>query len=74
MTHSSSHLTHSSKSINNMFGERDKFELEIRAILDMYSLEEALEEMDLSPEEVLSILLNGGHCLLPPYLEIENYE
>lgn len=54
-----------------MFGERNRFELEIIAILGMYTLEEAIEEMDLSPEEVLSILLNGGHCSLPPYLEVE---
>lgn len=51
-----------------MFGERDKFEAEIRELLALYSLEDALEEMELSPEETLSILLNGGYVCLPPFL------
>ncbi len=57
-----------------MFGERDKFEREIRELLELYSLEKALEEMELSPEEVLSILLNGGHCTLPPFLHTVEME
>lgn len=54
-----------------VFGERDKFEAEIRELLDLYNLEDALEEMDLSPEECLSILLNGGYACLPPFLKRE---
>lgn len=54
-----------------MFGDRDKFEREIGELLELYTLEDALEAMDITVEEVLSILLNNGHCELPPFLLIE---
>ena len=41
-------------------------------LLELYSVEEALEVLDVTPEECIEILLRGGHCKLPDYLEIDN--
>lgn len=75
MTHNLSLLTTLSRSTSKpMFGERDRFEREIRELLAVFSIEDALEEMDISPEEVLSILLNGGHCVVPDFIQMEPTE
>jgi hypothetical protein len=52
-----------------MFGEREPFELEIRQLLELYTLDDLLDELEITPEEMLTILLVGGHVVLPPWLE-----
>lgn len=37
-------------------------------ILNHMSLEEALEELDITPEEVLEILYRGGHVAIPDWV------
>jgi len=36
-------------------------------------LEELFEVLDITPERVLEILLEGGHVVLPEFLEREGY-
>lgn len=45
------------------------FEEEIKELLDLYELDDLFDELDITKEEVLTILLEGGHVALPPYLE-----
>ena len=40
----------------------------------MYSIEEALEVLDVTPEECIEILLKHGKCALPPFIEDEFQE
>ena len=54
-----------------MFGERDPFEEQIKILLQEYSVEELLEILDITEYAVISLLLNEGHCCLPPWLVIE---
>lgn len=41
----------------------------IEQILEIFSIEEALEHLDITPEEVLEILYQGGHVTIPDWLE-----
>lgn len=52
-----------------MFGDVDKYEKQIRYLLDNFSLDEITEMLDITPEACISILLNEGHAVLPPFLE-----
>ena len=54
-----------------MFGDIDKFEKQIEQLLNEFSMEDILEMFEVTPEMCLSILLNGGHATLPPYLDNE---
>lgn len=51
-----------------MFDDIFPFEQDIKHLLDIYSLEELLEILDITPERVLSVLLEEGHVELPPFL------
>ncbi len=46
-------------------------ETKIARLLELFTLDEALLLMDITPEEVLEILLTGGHVELPPFLNDE---
>lgn len=48
-----------------MFGDVSPFAREIERLLEMFSLEEIFEMLDLTPDEVLSILFNEGHAKVP---------
>lgn len=52
-----------------MFGEREPFEQEIKQLLELYTLDDLLDELEITPEEMLTILLVGGHVVLPPWME-----
>jgi hypothetical protein len=45
----------------------------IEELLDLYSLEELFEVLEIEPRVVLEILLEGGHITLPDYV-LEDYE
>jgi hypothetical protein len=47
----------------------------VRELLETLSLEEVFEHLDITPEDVIEILLQGGYVVLPPWLddEEENY-
>lgn len=45
---------------------------EIDELLELYELEEVFEVLDITPREVIEILLAGGHAILPPFLERED--
>jgi uncharacterized membrane protein len=49
-------------------------EEQILEFLELYSLEEAFEVLDITPEAVLEILISGGHVVLPEFLQREDYE
>lgn len=57
-----------------MFGERDPFEEQIKLLLQEYCLEDLLEVLDITEYAVISLLLNEGYCVLPPWLEIVEEE
>ena len=38
-------------------------------MLELFDLEDVFEQLDITPEQVLEILYEGGHIDLPPYLE-----
>lgn len=40
--------------------------------LELYPLEEILERADITPEEVLIILVTGGHIEIPDYVRTES--
>lgn len=44
---------------------------EIETLLELYTLEELFEVLDITPYEVISILLNSGHIELPEYVSRE---
>lgn len=46
----------------------------ITRLLELFSLEEAIMLMDITPEEVVEILVTGGHVELPPFLDDEIIE
>lgn len=52
-----------------MFGEREPFEDEVKLWLAERSIEEALEEAEITEEQVLILLLQLGIIVLPPWLE-----
>ena len=41
----------------------------ISLLVEQWTLEEIFDMMDISPEQVISILIEGGHVELPPFLE-----
>jgi GTP cyclohydrolase I len=49
-------------------------EEQIKELLDLYGIEEALEVLDITPERVLEILLESGHVVLPEFLERTGYD
>lgn len=54
-----------------MFGEIEPFEAEARLWLNERSIEEALEEAEVTPEAVLMLLLQLGVIILPPWISNE---
>ena len=44
-------------------------ESKVRMLLELYSVEEALEVLDITAEECIEILVRGGHCVLPDFLD-----
>jgi riboflavin biosynthesis pyrimidine reductase len=46
-----------------------EFEEAISSLIDLYPLEELFEVLDITPERVLEILLEGGHVVLPEFLD-----
>ncbi len=48
----------------------------IEEMLKVMEIEECLEHLDITPEEVLRILFRGGYVELPPWLDnyVELYE
>lgn len=51
------------------------FDNPIEQLLDLYSLEDLFEVLDIEPAAVLEILLQGGHIELPDFLKVDlNYE
>ncbi len=42
---------------------------DISTLLEDMTLEDILEHCNITPEEVLNILINGGYIELPPFLE-----
>ncbi len=54
------------------------YENVIEEYLELFSLEEILEQSDLTDLDTLTILYRAGHIVLPPYLEelvsVEEYE
>lgn len=42
---------------------------QIEELLELFPLEELFEHLDITPYQVLKILLDGGHVNIPPYLE-----
>ncbi len=59
-----------------MFNEKEPFEEEVRLLIDLFGndLERLFEELDITLEQVLTILLEGGHACLPPYILPKNNE
>ena len=47
-------------------------ESKVCMLLELYSVEEALEVLDITAEECIEILVRGGHCALPDFLDIED--
>lgn len=41
---------------------------EIEELLELYSLEEAFEVLDLDPADTIAFLIASGMCVLPPFL------
>jgi hypothetical protein len=41
----------------------------VEELLDLYELEELFEVLDVTPYEVVTILLRHGYATLPPFLE-----
>lgn len=51
-----------------MFGEKEPFEDEVRLWLAERSIEEALEEAEITPEAALMLLLQLGYIKIPPWV------
>lgn len=50
-------------------------DLRILEMLQVYdTLEEVFEVLDITPEEVLTILFEGGHVACPDFLELPEME
>lgn len=45
------------------------FEDRVRDLLELYSIEEALELLEVTEQECLEILLKHGYAVLPPFME-----
>ena len=43
-------------------------------MLEQFSLEEIFEHMDITPERVIEILLEGGHAILPEFIVDREFE
>lgn len=41
----------------------------IKTMLEEFSLEDLLEMMDITEQQVLEVLLEGGHVKVPPFFE-----
>lgn len=41
----------------------------IKTMLEEFSIEDLLEMMDITPEQVLEILLEGSHVEVPPFFQ-----
>ena len=41
----------------------------IRELLELYTIEEALEVLEVTPYEVIEMLLRHGYAELPPFLQ-----
>lgn len=52
-----------------MFGEKEPFEDEVRLWLAERSIDEALDEAEITQEACLMLLLSLGVITLPPWLE-----
>ena len=52
-----------------MFGEKEPFEDEVKLWLAERFIDEALDEADITQEQVLILLLQLGYIRLPPWLE-----
>lgn len=53
-----------------MFKDTCLYESEIKVLLEVYEdLEDLFDALDITINEVLSILLQGGHVELPPFLQ-----
>lgn len=52
-----------------------RYEAEIDLLLDVYDgrLEDMFDELDITLPEVLTILLERGYIVLPPYIEKDKY-
>lgn len=46
---------------------------QIRELLETYDLDDLFDVLDITPERVLEILVEGGHVVLPPWIE-RSYE
>ena len=44
----------------------------IRMLLDTYSLDDVFDILDIEVEEVIAILVRGGHVKFPDYIEVLN--
>lgn len=55
-----------------MFGEVEPYEVEVKLWLAERSIEEALEEAEITPEACLMLLLQLGVVVLPPWLDDTN--
>lgn len=40
----------------------------VRDLLELFELDELFDHLDITPEEVLTILIEGGHVKVPEYL------
>lgn len=41
---------------------------DISMLLDLYPLDDLFDVLDIEPQRVLEILLEGGHVVLPPFM------
>jgi hypothetical protein len=57
-----------------VFGECDPYEEQIKILLQEYCIEDLLEVLDITEYAVISLLLNEGYCVLPPWLQQEEIE
>jgi hypothetical protein len=51
-----------------------ELEARISELLELYPLDELFEVLDITPERVLEILFEGGHVVLPWFLDREDGE
>lgn len=45
------------------------FDDQVQELLELYSLEEALDVIGVTPAEAINILLSNGYAELPPFLQ-----
>ncbi len=51
----------------------DQLEDKLNFMIEQWSLDELFEMMDITPQQVLEILVEGGHVELPPFMESFEY-